>query len=414
LEALWVRPGLARGVLRYLAATQATRVVPEDAAEPGKIVHEIRQGEMAVLREVPFGRYYGSVDATPLFVMLAGAYFERTGDRRFVQALWPHVDAALRWIDDYGDRDGDGLVEYGPPAGAGLRHQGWRDTDDAVFHADGSDARGNIALCEVQGYVYAARLAGASLAATLGDIDRANRLRHEAEALREAFERRFWCEELSTYALALDGEKRPCRVRSSAAGQCLFTGIAASHRAEQVAAGLFAPDAFSGWGIRTVAESSARYNPMGYHTGAVWPHDNALIALGLSRYGRGASAAELLATLFAASLHFDLNRVPELFCGFARRVGEAPIGYPLACAPQAWSAASALCLLQAALGVSVNGVEKRVSFVNPHLPPFLGQLRVHNLEVGDFSVDLTLTRHPEGVHVQVLRGRDHVKVEVIP
>ena len=413
LECLWLRPGLARGVLTYLAQAQATAVVPAEDAEPGKILHEVRPGEMAALREVPFGRYFGSVDATPLFVLLAGAYFTRTGDRPVVEALWPHIDAALRWIDEYGDRDGDGFVEYAPQTRAGLRHQGWRDSDDAIFHADGTLAEGPIALCEVQGYVYAARQAAAALATVLGDAERAAALRSQADALREIFEAQFWCPDLATYALALDGDKRPCRVRASTAGQCLFTGIAHPDRAQQVAAGLFKPDCFSGWGIRTIAASAVRYNPMGYHVGAVWPHDNALIALGLSRYGWNDLAADLLVALFGASLHFDLNRLPELFCGFERHAEEGPIAYPLACSPQAWSAASAFCLVQAALGLSVNGVEDSLIFVKPSWPSFLGQMSVHNLEVGSATVDLALIPHREGVNIEVLRGSHRVKVVII-
>src|SRR5262245_7756473 len=342
LECLWLRPGLAKGVLAYLASTQATEVIPAQDAEPGKILHEIRSGEMAALKEIPFGRYYGSVDATPLFVLLAGAYYERTCDRSFIAALWPHVEAALHWIDRYGDQDGDGFVEYRRQSAHGLVHQGWKDTDTAIFHADGSLAHGSIALCEVQGYVYAARRAGAVLAAELGRADWAVELTRQAEALRERFAQAFWCEELSTYALALDGDKRPCRVRTSNAGQCLFTGIASPEHARRVARTLLAPESFSGWGVRTLAASESRYNPMGYHTGAVWPHDNALIAQGLARYGLGEQALQLWTGLFEAGLYFDLRRMPELFCGFPKDLGEGPIRYPVACAPQAWAAGAVM------------------------------------------------------------------------
>jgi glycogen debranching enzyme len=413
LECLWLRPSLARGVLAYLASTQATEVIPDEDAEPGKILHETRKGEMAVLKEMPFGRYYGSVDATPLFVLLAGAYYERTGDRAFIEALWPHLEAALLWIDRYGDRDGDGFVEYHRQSDKGLLHQGWKDSDDAVFHADGSLAPGPIALCEVQGYVYAARRAAATLATVWGQAQRAAELARQAEILRERFEQAFWCEDLSTYALALDGNKRPCQVRTSNAGQCLFTGIVSPERAWRVARTLMGPDSFSGWGIRTVAASEARYNPMAYHNGSVWPHDNALIAQGFARYGLGDKALHILTGMFEAGLYFDLHRMPELFCGFAKNPGEGPILYPVACSPQAWSAASTFLLFQACLGLGINGPEAQVYFSHPRLPTFLAEMRIHNLEVAGATVDLLLVRHEHDVGVKVLRREGDVQIMVV-
>ncbi len=413
LECLWMRPSLAKGVLAYLASTQAVKVIPEKDAEPGKILHETRRGEMAALDEIPFGRYYGSVDATPLFVVLAGAYFERTADRAFLEGLWPHVKAALDWVDRSSDHGRNGFLSYARSAPDGLKHQGWRDSDDAVFHADGALAEGRIALCEVQGYSYAAHRAGAALARLLGDAEEATKRERRAGSLREAFERVFWCDELSTYALALDGRCRPCRIRASSAGHSLFSGIASLERAQRLATRLFSPESFSGWGVRTIAASERRYSPLSYHDGSVWPHDNALIALGLARYGFVDLALRLFEGLFHASVHFALQRMPELFCGFPRRPGEGPILYPVACAPQAWSAASVLLLLQACTGIEIDAAGRRVVFTRPHLPASVSEIRIHNLDVAGGTIDLAVVRHRSSVGVEVLRRESDVEVVVV-
>ena len=324
LEMLWIAPWIAKGVLQFLASTQATEVDLENEAQPGKILHETRRGEMANLGEVPFGRYYGSVDSTPLFVVLAGAYLEATGDIESLHALRPHIDLALHWIDRYGDVDGDGFVEYVRQGQKGLVQQGWKDSNDSVFHADGSLADAPIALCEVQGYVYAAKVAAAKMCAALGDPQRQAALEQQASQLRRRFELAFWCEELSTYALALDGNKKACRVRTSNPGHCLFSGIASLERAQLIAHTLMSPEFFSGFGVRTVATKEARYNPLSYHNGSVWPHDNAIVAAGLARYGFRELAGRVLMGLLDVSSAVDLHRLPELFCGVDRRSGQGP------------------------------------------------------------------------------------------
>ncbi len=413
LQMLWWSPEVAQGVLRRLAAYQAKTADPLADAEPGKILHEMRGGEMAALREVPFGLYYGSVDSTPLFVLLAGLYLERTGDADTVAALWPAIEAALAWIDGAGDPDGDGFVEYKRASELGLANQGWKDSQDAIFHADGQLAEGEIALAEVQGYVYAAKRMAARCARRIGHDTVAERLDAAAQTLSERFEKAFWCPSLETYAIALDGAKKQCAVRTSNAGQVLFTGIADPTRAAKVASGLLRPEFFSGWGIRTVARGESRYNPMSYHNGSIWPHDNALIGLGFARYGFKQQLETLFTGLFQAGTYMEYRRLPELFCGFPRHAGHGPTLYPVACSPQAWASATPFALLQASLGLQFDPFANEIRLSNPRLPAFLDEVMLRNLQLGSSRIDLCVRRNNDTVSIDTPRIDGGVGVSVI-
>lgn len=413
MQLLWCDPQVAKGVLRRLAAFQARDVDPANDAQPGKILHEMRGGEMAALGEVPFAQYYGSIDSTPLFVMLLGRYVERTGDFATLAELWPAAEAALGWIDRYGDPDRDGFVEYQRATEDGLANQGWKDSHDSNFHADGRMAVGPMALCEVQGYVYEAKRRAAYCARLLNLPDRASELDMQAERLAARFEDAFWLPELNTYALALDGHKEPCAVRSSNAGHLLFSGMIRADRAAILADEMLRPRMFSGWGIRTIAKGEFRYNPMSYHNGSIWPHDNALIALGMARYGAMDGVERVFKGLMDAATYMELRRLPELFCGFTRKQGRGPTLYPVACAPQAWASATPFSLLEASLGLEFNPQQGEILLRNPRLPAFLEEVTIRDLPLGTGGVDFMVRRHGGEVSLQVLRAVGDIRVSVV-
>ncbi len=389
-QMLWLDPSLAKGVLTYLAGRQATSPSAFDDATPGKIMHETRSGEMAALKEIPFGLYYGGVDTTPLFVALAGAYLRRTSDLALVRRLWPALVAAVRWLDDYGDSNGDGLVDYARAAESGLSNQGWKDSIDSVFHDDGRFASGPIALVEVQGYAFAAWQAMAFMAARLGEPG-VDAWSARAEVMRESVEARFWMERRGFYALAIDGDGDACGPLASNAGHLLFVGLPTPERAAKVTQRLLSAKFDSGWGIRTLAVGTTRFNPMSYHNGSIWPHDTALAVAGMARYGEREGPAKILLDLFEASKSFAM-RMPELLCGFVRQPDEPPIAYPVACMPQAWAAGSTFMMLQACLGLSIDAERGEVRLVRPTLPVGVDQLSLTRLHVGDACVDIDFQR----------------------
>jgi glycogen debranching enzyme len=412
LQLLPYNAAVAAGTLRFLAAWQGRVRDDFKDEERGKILHEYRRGEMANCREIPFIPYYGSIDATPLFVVLLAEYVRWTGDMRLARELWPAAQAALAWMRDGGDRDRDGYLEYMTSSELGLVNQGWKDSEDSVSHANGSLAAPPIALAEVQGYFYAALTGAADVASILGDTASADALRREAQHLFDRFNRDFWMEQDSFYALALDGAKRPCEVIASNAGHCLWTGIVPDDRAALVAKRLLAEDMFSGWGIRTLCARERRYNPMSYHNGSVWPHDNAIAAAGFRRYRLGTFVLGVASAVFDASRHFERGRLPELFCGFERRPGHGPISYPVACSPQAWASGSALQLLTAMLGLEADAAAGRLTFVSPQLPAWLRSVEIYDLRVGSSSLDVGVSRGRDGASVELLARRGDVELIV--
>jgi glycogen debranching enzyme len=398
LQTLAFEPYITRGTLRFLAAHQATTDDVFTDAEPGKILHELRRGEMANCREIPFIPYYGTADATPLFVMLLAEYVRWTGDLDFAAELWPAVERALGWMAAFPQ----GFIAYRRRSPLGLDNQGWKDAHDAVMHAGGEIATPPVALVEVQGYQYAALLGAADVAEAMGHVARTAVLRERAEAVRTRFESAFWMPEEAFYALALDGQGQACRVISSNPGHCLWTGIADESRGGAVARRLMADDMFTGWGLRTLSTRERLYNPMSYHNGSVWPHDTTLAALGLRAYGHVDSFLTLATGLFQAVLHFEDVRMPELFCGFPRVEDRGPTRYPVACSPQAWAAGSVFHLVRGMLGLTPHALENHVTLNRPQLPSWLKWIEIHGLRLGRSRIDL-----------RVSQGREHAAVELL-
>ena len=399
-------PEIAAGTLKMLAGLQGSRVDNRRDEQPGKIIHEMRLGEMAATGEVPFARYYGSVDSTPLFLLLLGSYVEVTADIEVAEQLWPAAERALTWITKYGDRDGDGFVEYYRKTPRGLANQGWKDSFDAISHEDGELARAPIALAEVQGYVFAAYLAMAQLAQRLGRSQLAEELLERAHALKEAFVTTFWMEDRGTVALALDCDKRPCRVVASNAGHCLAAGLLDGDHAVAAAERLLVPEMFSGWGVRTLASNEQRYNPMSYHNGSIWPHDNAIAAMGLARAGNHHGIHRILEGMVAAATQLKTGSLPELFCGLPREPGLDPVPYPVACHPQAWSAASIFLVLSSMLGLQVAGYDQQLKVISPSMPEWLDWIKIENLKTGGEMVSLRFERTQHAVGIEVLEKRD--------
>jgi glycogen debranching enzyme len=406
-------PEITRGTLAFLAAHQGTKFDDFTEEEPGRMLHEFRQGEMANCHEIPFIPYYGTIDATPLFLIALEHYIRWTDDTEMLQRLWPNAEAAAAWMLDYGDRDHDGFLEYARVSDKGLVNQGWKDSWDSVSHSDGRLAEAPIALCEVQGYAYAAYLAMAYLASRLGKDKEAVRWRRMADVLQESFVQRFWWEREDVFYLALDGQKEPCDVVTSNAGQCLWTGIVPDELAQRMIDRLQHDDMYTEWGIRTLSGYAPRYNPMSYHNGSVWPHDTALIGAGFARYGRKADAGKLLGNLYGVSLYYEGARLPELFCGFSRRRGYAPTRYPVACSPQAWAAGAPFLLLSALLGFEPEAERQRLILRRPSLPDWLEKIELQGLRLGQQQAHLRFARNGEDTAVTLSEDMG-VDVHVLP
>ena len=413
IQTLAYDPDIARDTLQLLAQYQGQRIDHWRDEEPGKIPHELRVGELARLQEIPHTPYYGTIDATPLFLILISRHAAWTGDIGLFKELRPNIERALEWIDRYGDGDGDGYLEYDSTTKHGLINQGWKDSGDAIVTAEGRMAQPPISLVEVQGYVYMAKQAIAELYERTGEGERAADLRRQADELQRRFNRDFWLDDKGFFALALEADDRPCAVISSNPGQALWTGIVDPDKAAKVVDRLLQPDLYNGWGIRTLSCHERRYNPIGYHLGTVWPHDNALIAAGCRRYGFGNAADRIFVGLLEAAMGFNHYRLPEVFAGFPREEYGVPVHYPVACHPQAWAAGSIPYLLETMLGLRPHAFDQRLDIVNPDLPPFISWLEMRRLKVGQAVVDLRFERDRNGEFVpRVMNLEGPLNVEI--
>jgi len=401
LQNMIVYPDFARGTLTRLAELQATDIDTYRDAEPGKIPHELRGGELAYFHRIPHTPYYGTADATILYLILLHDAWKWSGDDRLFLDFDKVLSGCVGWVDRYGDRDGDGFQEYQTRSSQGYENMGWKDSGEAVVYPDGSNVKGPKALCELQGYVFDAKRRLAEAAEYFGDATRAARLREEAEALRARFEERFWCEEINCYAYALDGDKHQVKTMASNVGHLLWSGIVRPDRAERVVRRLMEPDMWSGWGIRTLSEKNPAFNPYSYQNGSVWPHDNGMIAMGFKRYGFAKEAAMIARDISEAGSYFQFHRLPELYAGTRRTNGTFPVQYLGANVPQAWAAGSVFHLVQAILGLDADAQKKQL-IVDPVLPPWLPDLTLRRLRVGQAVVDLRFWREGKVTRYDVL------------
>jgi glycogen debranching enzyme len=413
LETLMLDPRPAVDTLQFLTRLQGKTENAFREEEPGKIMHELRRGELAALKVLPHTPYFGAVDTTPLYLLLICEVVMWTGDLEFFELLREPIAAALRWIDEYGDADGDGFVEYRRRSRAGLVNQGWRDAHNAVVHRDGSLAEGPIALAEVQGYVYHAKRRLATVYGQLGDVELSERLQAEAQELKRRFNERFWMDDEDFFAMALDGRKQPVGAVVSTIGHCLWTRIVADEHVAAVVQRLMAPDMFSGWGVRTMSKQAASYNPMSYYNGSVWPFDNAIIVRGLKKHGFAQEANKIAGAMFDAAVEHEYHRLPEFFCGFTRQAIDRPVAYPMACTPDSAAAGSVFMMLQAILGLYANAEENVLYVHNPLLPRWLGEVDVSNLRVGRSTLDLRFRRDGTQTTFSVRDKRGGVRVVLV-